>query len=243
MNLGLAVAEFLKFDIEKNLITIEQNLKYAERIHIDILFFGEAVLNGYNGLTWNIEKDIEKYSIDQGSEYIQELQNLAFKRKTGIGLGYYERSGERIYDSYLIISRKGEILINYRRISSGWKPKGKISDMYSNGTEPGIFSYQGKEFGVLISGDLWANEYLKNIRFSTVDVLLWPLYINYSLEDWKERKKNAYKKRAKQSGKDTLIINSLKKDDAIGGAYFISRDNDLSEELPPGMEGILKISI
>ncbi|HBY20287.1 MAG: hypothetical protein A2Y24_04915 [Clostridiales bacterium GWE2_32_10] len=245
MNIGLGVIKIVDFDVEGNIQRIEMAIKKVKEQGIDFLCFGEAVLNGFDGITWDLKKDLKNNAISQHSEVINKIKILAIENKIAIGVGYYEKDGENIYDSYIIFGENGEKLINYRRVSKMWKPERVYGTNYQEGTKFETFEYKGKIFSIVICGDLWHEEHQQTIRNMEFDYLLWPLYISYSVEEWKENANKQYSEKVKLGNKNTFVINSW--DDRIGmangGAFYIKADGTIMKELPMLNEGILKLEL
>jgi len=243
MKIGLGVSQFLDFKPSKNLETIATYTNKAKNKGIDMLLFGETVLNGFKGLSWDIKKDIKDNAIAQDSKYIKKIKELAIRNGVSLGVGYYEQYKGKVYDSYIIISKQGEKILNYRRVSKSWKPSLDLNG-YSQGGKFGNFKYLEKKFGLIICGDLWwKDKYLEEIKNLECDYLLWPLYIDYSRKDWRDYARQEYQERISKVNKDTLVINSIhnKKEGANGGAWFISNTGELKQKLAMGSEGILMI--
>ncbi|OGO81763.1 MAG: hypothetical protein A2Y18_00110 [Clostridiales bacterium GWD2_32_19] len=245
MNIGLGVVKVTDFDVETNIHNIENAIKEAKEKDIDLLCFGEAILNGFDGITWNLDEDLKKNAISQDSLVMSHMRNLAIKNKIAFGIGYYEKYANDIYDSYIVFDENGETLINYRRVSITWKPSRVYGTDYKEGLKIEAFKYKEKTFAVVICGDLWYKENQKTVNQLQIDYLLWPLYISYTVEDWKINATEQYTEKVKLGGKNTLIINSwdTKINMANGGAFYINADGKLLQELPMLNIGVLSIKI
>ncbi len=244
MIVGLAVAVFQDFALERNASTIRHYVAEAKRQGVDMLLFGEAVLQGFEGLTWDPAEDLERHALSRDSELLQSLRRLASAHRMALGFGYYEQCRDAIFDSYIVFSRAGRTLVNYRRVSESWRPKRHTtSEHYSEGSSFRAFSCGELRFGVILCGDLWWDKYLPQIRSLDCDYLLWPLYIDYSVAEWGTSAKQEYLERIRSVGKETFIINSIqtKAGGANGGAYHVSGSGEPVAELPMGKEGILKL--
>lgn len=245
MNIGLGVIKSYEFNIEKNMRGIEKLVKEAKAKNIDFLCFGETVLNGFNGLSWNAKEDLEKNAIHKDSKIMKKLKDIAKDNKIELGIGYFEESCRKIYDSYIILNENGEEIANYRRISKGWKIQEADNKYYVEGDEFISFEYSKKKFGVIICGDLWHDENLNAIQSIKCDYLLWPLYIDYSVEEWEKKAKKEYAERIAKVSKKTFIINSWNEIEieANGGAYYINSSGEIIDQLPMLNEEILQIEI
>lgn len=243
--IALAVVEFRDFEINENINRMEKLIKDAKKEECEYIFFGEAVLSGFSGLCWNPNIDLEKNSIDRNGEYINTLKNIIKKECIGLGFGYFEKHERKIYGSYLILDKDGKELLNYRRISPGWREENVDKDIYKEGEEFLTFDIGNKNVGLAVCGDLWYDEHLESLNNLNFEFLLWPLYIDYTMSEWQQKEKEEYCKRVKFLSKDTAIINSISNqaDVTNGGAFVISKKGEILAELPMNQEGILTFLI
>jgi hypothetical protein len=56
-----------------------------------------------------------------------------------LGIGCIEKDANKLYSSYLIINNNGNDLINYKRISKGWRTKNSDENFYKEGNKFKIF--------------------------------------------------------------------------------------------------------
>ncbi len=238
MKVALASVEFINNDILFNLSQIEKYLKEASSQNCDAICFGEAFLQGFDSLNFSYEHDI-RIAISQESETMEILKNLTKKYSTDIMIGYIEKDSEEIYSSYAIISL-GKIIYNYRRISKGWKEYWKTSENYKEGLDTNGFIYKGKHLKIALCGDLWEEDYK---RFGDCDILVWPVYCNYTKEEWEVGTLEEYMERAREVTSNVLFINSHSKNPlSLGGTYYFCNGR-IKSKLDMGIEGILYIDI
>lgn len=144
--------------------------------------------------------------------------------------GYIEIDKDIIYSSCIVIN-EGKIIYNYRRISKGWKEFYKADYHYQEGDSVKEFELKGKKFMIALCGDLW--DYPE--RFKTNNILIWPVYVNFSLDKW-ESIKFDYAKQANKAAAKTLLVNSIDKNPkSLGGAFYfengkISLSNGFNDE-------------
>ena len=238
MKVALASIEFINNDILFNLSQIEKYLKEASSKDCDAICFGEAFLQGFDCLNFTYEHDI-KIAISQESETMEFLKGLTIKYNIDLMLGYIEKENKDIYSSYCVFS-SGKIIYNYRRISKGWKEYWRTSVNYKEGLETKGFIYKDKHFKIALCGDLWEEE---TECFKECDVLLWPVYCNYTKEEWETGTLMEYVKQAHLVNSRVLFINSHTKYPlSLGGAYDFC-NGKIKSKLDMGIEGILYINI
>jgi len=231
--IALAAIKSIDFDITNNLLEIEKLIKKANDGDAEFLLLGEAVLNGFSGLEWDYEKDIEVNAIAQDSAIMQVLSESCKKKKIGIGIGYYEKSDGFICDSYIIINENGEIVINSRRMSEGWKDPDFKDIRYKEGEALPLFKIGSSKCTICICGDLWTEIIAHRASQHESDIIIWPLYIDYSKEEWESTAKQEYLDLVKNIGKRTILINSIgvMPDSANGGVMDILPNGKISSEV------------
>ncbi|MBQ6559790.1 MAG: carbon-nitrogen hydrolase family protein [Erysipelotrichaceae bacterium] len=235
MNIALVSYEFINNDLSFNIKQIEKAFR-AVSDKADLLCFGETFLQGFDALSWNYDRD-KKIALSQDSRIIQNLRALTVQYGTDLLFGYLELFEDRIYSSCMLIEKR-EIVHNYRRITKGWKDTEFADEHYAEGTDTAPFAYQGKEMQIALCGDLWDEPK----RFRTDGLLLWPVYVNFSQEEWQNEIKE-YALQAKKVAKDTVMVNSLSRDRdpvSVGGA-FVFGDGELMNEPIYDVENILII--
>jgi len=214
MKIALASYEFINNDLNFNLNKIKQAIRNSKGA--DLLCFGEAFLQGFDSLSWDYKKDKE-IAVSLDSEIMSDICALSKDNNIDLMLGYYEKEEDIIYSSYLFIE-KGDIKANYRRYSASWKEDGS-NKHYQEGREIIKVNYHGLDTVIALCGDLWLYPEL----YKANDLLIWPIYVNFSLDQWQEEEKE-YAYQANLVAPKTVMINSLSKDpDSVGGAYYFEK--------------------
>ena len=86
-----------------------------------------------------------------------------------------------------------------------------------------------------LCGDLWdAPE-----RFKTDHLLIWPVYVNYTPEEWENGALDEYAEQALLVSGDTLMINPIDRNPVNHGGSFRFRDGTVTERIPYDEEQIL----
>ena len=203
----------------------------------DLLCFGEAFLQGFDALCWDYEAD-KAVALEQSSETISQLRNWTVKYGISLITGYIEKVREKLYSSCVVIS-DGEIVHNYRRISKGWKEYSKTDAHYCEGNKTDSFCLQGKEITLALCGDLW--EFPD--RFRTDKLLIWPVYVNFTNEEWKNSAIDEYAAQAALAANDVLMINPIDKEPVNHGGSFHFHNGQTAAKIPFDQEGILIVDI
>lgn len=237
MKIGLVSYEFKNGEIEYNIKKIEKAIISANG-KADLLCFGETFLQGFDSLSWNYEID-KNIAITKESFIMDKLKNLSEKYNIDLGIGYIEREREQIFSSFVVIE-KGKIIHNYRRITKNWKEYSITDEHYCEGKISETFIYKNTEFKIVLCGDMW----ICPEKFKTNGILLWPVYCNFSKDEWENTEQSDYAKQSKLASDNVLLVNSITKDEpiSVGGAYYF-KNGKIEKSLELDKEDILIVEI
>ncbi len=235
MKIGLAAYRFINNDTAFNLSQMEKAMKEVQG-KADLVCFGETFLQGFDALSWDYEHDKE-IAVTQDSEIIGKLAAMTCQYGVDLCFGYIEREGEKLYSSCMVIEQ-GNILHNYRRISKGWKEYSRTDGHYCEGESTEDFAYKGQKIRIALCGDLW--EFSE--KFKTDGLLLWPVYVNFSLPEWAQYE-TEYAQQAALAAPKTLLVNAITEEpEAVGGAFCFEYGR-ITARLPYNTEEILYIEV
>lgn len=237
MKIGLVSYEFKNGKIEYNIKKIKKAIISANG-KADLLCFGETFLQGFDSLSWNYETD-KDIAITKDSVIMDKLKNLSEKYNIDLGIGYIEREREQIFSSFVVIE-KGKIIHNYRRITKNWKEYLITDEHYCEGKISETFIYKNTEFKIALCGDMW----ICPEKFKTNGILLWPVYCNFSKDEWENTEQYDYAKQSKLASDNVLLVNSITKKEpiSIGGAYYF-KNGKIENSLELDKEDILFVEI
>ena len=236
MRIGLVSYRCENRNIAFNMSQIELAMKRAEG-NAEMLCFGEAFLQGFDALCWDYDADKE-IALELSSETITRLKNWTVQYGISLATGYIERDGEKLYSSCVVIS-DGRIIHNYRRISKGWKEYSRTDGHYCEGDQTGTFRLHGKEMMITLCGDLWDFP----DRFRTDHLLLWPVYVNYTVEEWNSGALDEYAAQSALAANDVLMINPIDNDPVNHGGSFRFHHGKTIARIPFDQEEILIVDI
>lgn len=231
MKIGLASYEFINNDIEFNISQIEKAMKSVQG-EVELLCFGETFLQGFDALNWNYEND-KDIAVSTNSRIMRRLCDMTLQYKVDLLVGYIEKCGDAIYSSCAVIEN-GKLRYNYRRISKGWKEYSITDGHYKEGTETGEFLYHGQPVMVALCGDMW--DFPE--RFKTNNLLIWPVYVNFGLDEW-AKYETEYAEQAQLAADKTLMINSISQSPKSHGGAFYFVNGIIEKKLAFNTEGIL----
>ena len=235
MKIALASARFINRDLDYNVAQMERFMRQARSEGAELVCFGEAFLQGFDAYQWEYSAE-RKLAVSMNDALFHHLCQLTLDIGIDLLFGFLEAEGDRLYSSCALLS-KGEVLHCYRRISHGWKEYAKTDEHYCEGSAVTPFPYRGHTCAIALCGDLWdAPE-----RFVLgQDVLFWPVYIDYTPEEWQNGEREEYARQAALVCSRTLLINSI--DSACGGCSFF-RNGQVTAELPMGSEDLLVVDL
>jgi Predicted amidohydrolase len=239
MKVILASKKFINNDVDYNLKVILETMDEARNLGAELVCFGEAFLQGFDALCWtDYVRDLEvAVSID--SDIMETIKEKSIEFSVAVAFGYIEKENDSMYSSYIIIDQ-GKVITNYRRISEGWKEYSKTDEHYCEGDITDAFSWKGRSWKLCLCGDL----FVFPEKFHVVDeILLWPIYMQFSIEAWEESFSEEYRELIKSVGNNALIINSLSDNpEAFGGSYYY-HNGEFIASLAMGKEGILLVEL
>ena len=235
MKIALAAYEFRNRDFAFNLSQIERGLREASG-KAELLVFGEAFLQGFDALNWDYAHDLA-LAVSTDSAIFQKLKGWTSDYGIGLALGYIEQDGNDIYSSCAIIDQ-GALIHNYRRISRGWKEYWHTDEHYREGDQAEGFSFRNIRMCLALCGDLWDIPQ----RFVTDDLLIWPVYVDFSLEEWKNEIFD-YASQAALAAGQTLMVNSITKEPGSHGGAFFFQDGAVMQRLPFDEEALLIVEV
>ncbi len=244
MKCALAAVGFINEDVlyNKNVI-ITTMIKYAKKA--DIVLFGEAFLQGFYGAKFIPEQD-ETIAIAKDDSTIKEICSIASQYSIAVSFGFIEKEEEKFYSSQIMIDSDGQVLELYRRVSPGWKEE-FADERYCEGKVFHTFNFMGQKITVGLCGDLWFDENIEAINELKPEVVFWPVYTDYSPEEWNTTVKLEY---AVQAGKlpcKVLYVNSVcldKEEEEIArGGAALFENGCIVKEIPSGEENVLIVEV
>ena len=235
MRVGLAAYRFVNGDMAFSLTQMERAMEES-RGKVDLLCFGETFLQGFDALCWTYERDRD-IAITQDSLTMKRLCEMTLRYGIDLLFGYIEREGEALYSSCAVIEN-GQLTHNYRRISKNWKMYDRTDDHYREGEDTTPLRYKGRTIALPLCGDMW----IYPERFHSDDLMIWPVYVNFSLEEWPKYQLE-YAEQARLGAPTTLLVNSITADSPSHGGAFLFRNGSVERMLDLDREGILIVDV
>lgn len=226
MRIGLASYRSKNKDVTFNLMQIERAMRKVQG-KVDLICFGEAFLQGFDSLCWDydIDKDM---AVEVESPTIRQLAEFTMTYGVALMTGYMEKEQNSLYSSCIVIEG-GKTVYNYRRISKGWKEFWKTNEFELNNTK----------FMTALCGDMW--DFPE--KFKTDHLLIWPVYVNFSTEEWEQKELNEYANQAALAADHVLMINPIDDSPQCHGGSFHFYKGQIITRLPFDQEKILIVDM
>ena len=167
-------------NLEQNFLTIAGIVKQVAEKKTQLVCFPECALGGLF--------EIDNYQIARGltveipGQITKRVARLAKVYSVYIAIGFLEREGHRIYDSAVIFSDTGEIILKHRRLNPCWRAPDAPEDKYGEGHEFNTVNTPFGRIGLAICGDTGDSAVVRLIRKAKPDILIVPRNANEKLE-------------------------------------------------------------
>lgn len=180
------------------------------------------------------------------------LASAARRLGLWIGFGLVERCGGVLYDSAVLLDRRGHLRQAYRRIDPHWHRADADCGVYRQGTRPAAVSAGFGVLGVLICGDLFNDGVIGHLAALRPDVVLVPMARGFDSEvaddaQWVDQEQAIYAARVQKIGAVGLVVNQLGGPPGttvgFGGALAVAADGTKLAAWPLHTEGLLVVDV
>lgn len=232
-------------NIEENIKNIVNYINEAADKGADLVLFPETAVTGI------INNDEPEHDIKLGMSIPSKTTDLfceiAKTRKINVAIGIFELDNGSLYDTAIFINREGDIGLNYRRISKGWRSPKVDTNFYKEGTEVCSYKSDIGKICFLICGDINDKHLVEEVRKIKPDYLLYPFaraFYDGSIdnEKWEKEEMNDYIDKFKETGAMTFMTNYLD-EHYFGGAFVVTPEGKRLGSLELGKEGILIVDV
>lgn len=231
-------------NIEQNFLTIADIVKQVADEKSQLICFPECALGGLFEIdNYQVAKDL---AIEIPCQITERIAKLARVHGVYIAIGLLEREGHKIYDSAVLFSNTGEIILKHRRINPFWRTWSAPKDKYGEGQEFNTVSTSFDRIGLAICGDTGDSAVVRLIRQAKPDFLIVPRNANfndfsYDQERWDGEKVWACQQ-AIDIGATVFFVNAYSEQDAggaYGGSMVVSNRGEILAESKIGKPSIL----
>lgn len=246
MKAALVVQETLP-SVEANLAAMIEAVGQGAGAGADLVVFPEAALTGL------INNDDPSHDLPLGQPVpgatTDVLAAAAREGRVYVATGILERDGDCLYDSAVLLSPSGDMVLKYRRIQPQWHGPKADPNVYRHGQEVGAAATGHGALVFLVCGDLFDDAISEQARRLAPDYVLCPLARNFAdasfdQERWDREEESHYAARAALLGCTTLMVNQLDAPSRVeypsfGGAMVVQATGEIVARWPLGKPGIL----
>ncbi len=197
-NIRIALAQIFCLDGDRsgNFVRIENAIHEAKAGEADIICFPETVILGW------VNPDAHERACPIPGRDSESLCKLAKKYEIYLCAGLAEKDGKKLYDSAVLIDKRGRILVKHRKINI-------LTELMSPPYTPGngvnaVETVIGK-IGLLICADTHEDEILERMADLKPDLLLVPYGYAEKAENWPEHGKEL-ERVVKNAGRKTGAV-------------------------------------
>lgn len=211
----------------KNLESMRHGVRNAARQHCNLVCFPECALSGLSADDY--EKDV-KLAVKIPGKVTQKIGILARTHRIYVAIGLLEQTGKRIYDSVVLFSNQGKIVLKYRRINPKWHTKNAPKSIYREGKAIKTAETPFGRVAFALCGDIFDNKVIRLLKKAKPDYLIVPMSrsfddSSYNQKRWDKEEMKAYAAQIRTIGVTAFLINALEHQDegaTFGGCFVIS---------------------
>ena len=235
-------------DWKTNLTRVVQMIYEAAGNGSNLVLLGEMAVTGM------VNNDDPLHDLPLGEtipgSVTDRLSETASRLGIWIGFGLLERDGGALYDTALLLSPSGDVLLKYRRVHPQWHGTHADPAIYRQGTELQKAETDLGSVVFLICGDLYDEALRRQARDMRPDWVLHPHARSFDdrsrdQEKWEREDLPDYQRLVRTIGAPVLATSYLcveafsEEANTYGGAMVFDRDGRLVTAHPLDRIGIL----
>jgi N-carbamoylputrescine amidase len=243
--LKVALCTFLfRGDRSRDIDSVGKLIRYAAHQRCNLICFPECALSG---LASDYYKKDVKLAVKIPGKATQKIAIFARVNKIYVTIGLLELSGKKIYDTAILFSDQGKIILKYRRINPQWHSKTAPKSIYREGFTIKKARTPFGSIAFALCGDIFDNKVIGLIKKQKPDYLIIPMARSfddsrYDQERWNKDEEKAYAQQIKKIGSMSFLINALEPRDqgaAFGGCFIISSEGRIIAKTKIGKSSTL----
>jgi N-carbamoylputrescine amidase len=235
------ISHRIKEKVTENIDIMTWYVQKAITEKADLVLFSETATTGL------CNNDKPEHDLPLGANIpgnvTQHFSNLAILGNIHVAFGLFEKIGNQLYDTAVLLNRQGKIALKYRRISKGWHWPNSDPAVYREGTKVTVANLDIGKVCFLICGDLFDEDLVQQVVSLKPDLLLFPMA--RTIDDspnpqdfWDKEELPAYQEQVRKIGSVTLMTGYVDKE-YVGGATVFKANGEILAKLPIKEEGIL----
>jgi predicted amidohydrolase len=212
----------------------------------DLVVFCEAAVTGFAG-NGNHAHDLGLGEPVPGPA-TAALGSAARRLGLWVGFGLFERAGSVLYDSAVLLDRRGQLRQAYRRIDPHWHRADADPRVYRQGSQPLTVAADFGVVSTLICGDLFNDTVTGQLAALRPDVVVIPMARGFDADvadeaQWRDQEQASCADRMQRIGAVGLVANQLGAPPGttarFGGALAVAADGTMLAAWPLHAEGLL----
>lgn len=245
MRVALAVNRVTD-DIHANMASILKMASQAAEDRADLVLFPEAALTGLIN-DGDAVRDLP-LGVEIPGPVTEVLAGSAKAHGVWLAIGLLEREGSCLYDSAILLSPDGDIVLKHRRIQPQWHARDADPSVYRQGMELSKVETPLGSLAFVICGGLFDDDLVSRVRELKPDWLLFPFArcfddFSWDQQRWDTEELPEYVERVRLVGATAFMVNYLADSSlnggSFGGAMVVSGEGKVIKSMPLGQEGIL----
>ncbi len=207
MRVALVPMEVRAGEFAANVEEFRRRFEEALEYGPDVVVFPEYSLTGFE--MWDFS----------GANLYGEILNLSVEMasagKVHLVLGLLEREGECVYNSAVMVSPQGKVILKHRKFQEPMK--------FCRGKRLEVARTRWGRVAIIICGDLYNREILSQVRSAEPDYLFVPMEYTPDYGSLNDGDLKAMSERVRLMGSTALVVNSF----PPGGAWAFDREGNL----------------
>jgi len=230
--------------VEMNFLTVANAVKRVATEKNNLGCFPECALGGLFEIDdYQVARNL---AIEIPGKMTERIAELAKTYSIYIAIGLLERDGPKLYDSAVLFSDTGEIILRYRRINPCWRAPNTPKDKYGEGREFSAVRTPFGKIGLAICGDTGDQAVVGLIHEVKPDFLIVPRSANfndfsYNQQRW-DSEKAVFCRQAVDIGATVFFVNAYSERNEggdYGGSMVVSNQGQILRESKIGKPSIL----
>lgn len=247
MRVALAVNRVTD-DIHANMASILKMASQAAEDAADLILFPEAALTGLTNCG-DPARDLP-LGVEIPGPATDILAGSAKAHGIWLAIGLLEREGFCLYDSAILLSPEGDIVLKHRRIQPQWHARDADPSVYRQGTELSKVETPFGSLAFMICGELFDDGLVSRVRELKPDWLLFPFArcfgdFSWDQQRWDREESPDYLARVQLVGVTAFMVNYLADSSlnggSFGGAMVVTGEGKVIKSMPLGESGMLLV--
>ncbi|WP_375255559.1 carbon-nitrogen hydrolase family protein [Yoonia sp.] len=164
MKIAVAQVDASLAGTENRFCWLEQQLRQAATVNVDLVVFPELYMSGYN-----VGEALHRCAEAQDGPFARRAGSLAKELGLAVAYGYPESDGNTVYNAFIFIDDCGRTLANHRKTVL---PVGIEHDWFATGSTVPLFRFKNAVIGMIICYECEFPEILRHLALGGAQIVL-----------------------------------------------------------------------